>query len=381
MEENLNLAVLNDLKSLENIGGAIFVGALMIIGFIGNSLSLYIYFFRYNSSTYRVFVLCLAFIDMVACCVTMPFVLYMQRYPFMFEDSWGCRVMKLTTYFITIGSGVILLIIATERYRKVCVPHGTQILEGKAKISCIIGSVVSVGFSWPALVLYGSKSVVTNRANITGFACEVSDEYWHTPYPAIFKFVLMFVFIVSAIALIAIYSLIWRELLRRRRFREGIASSSPAASKGGSQTNDTTETSLTDNSRQKVSEEDAQGNKNGGMNEDSMNSSHKTHATNEVQKSSKKKGTKATNTVTFVLFLITAVFCVSFLPHLILRIIEFLKKSFVRDMPYGGRVMYHMFRWSFFINHMANPIIYGLFDRQFKSELQKMFNRFRNCLK
>ncbi|KAL3858375.1 hypothetical protein ACJMK2_012966 [Sinanodonta woodiana] len=381
MEENHNLSVLNDLKSIEHIGGAIFVGALMIIGLIGNSLSLYIYFFRYSSSTYRVFVLCLAFIDMVACSVTMPFVLYMQRYPFMFKDSWGCRVMKLTTYFITIGSGVILLIIATERYRKVCVPHGTQILEGKAKISCLIGSVVSVGLSWPALVLYGSKSVATNRANITGFACEVSDEYWHTQYPAIFKFVLMFVFIVSAIALSAIYSLIWRELLSRRRFSEGVAMSSPTANKVGSQTNDTTETSLTDNSGQRVSKDDAHGNKNGG---DSVHSSHKTYvprATNEAPTSNKKKRTKSIDTVTFVLFLITAVFCVSFMPHLILRIIEFLKKSFVKDMPYGGKVMYHMFRWSFFINHMANPIIYGLFDRQFKSELHKMFNRIRNCVK
>ncbi|KAK3585380.1 hypothetical protein CHS0354_004661 [Potamilus streckersoni] len=403
-EENASLSALNDEVAMENIGGAVFVGILMLTGFIGNSHSMY------KSSSYRTFVLCLALIDVLACCITMPFVLYMQRYPLMFQNGSVCKIMKLTTYFITIGSATILLIIAIERYRKVCVPHGTQILEDKAKISCVIGLIASFALSWPTLVLYGNKSVGTGRENITGSECDVSDEYWHTPYPSILKFGLLFVFIVSAVVLSIIYSLIWRQIVRRRNFKESVTPSSLTASKNELETNSTKMRSLEGNEGPFESEGNSsvqewnssiqEGNssvqvdnsavkeRNSSVQENTRKNNNITgtddekdrhHARAKAKTSHKKSGIKKTNTVTLVLFLITAVFCISFLPHLILRICVFLNKSFVSDMSYTGKVMYNIFRWSFFINHMANPIIYGLYDQRYKSELQRIYTKILYC--
>ncbi|KAL3858374.1 hypothetical protein ACJMK2_012965 [Sinanodonta woodiana] len=352
-EENMSLSTLNDEVAKENIGGVVFVGILMLVGFIGNSHSVYIYFFRYKSSSYRTFE-------------------QQRRYPLMFQNGPVCKIMKMTTYFITIGSAAILLIIATERYRKVCVPHGTQILEDKAKIACVIGCFGSFALSWPTLVLYGSKSVDTGRANITGFDCDVSDEYWETPYPTILKMGLLFVFLISAIALSVIYFLIWRQIVRRKKYRDSITPSSLK----------TTARSLNDNEGQFEPERNKSEENSSQKNTDTTGSDHESdeqRASNTVKNAHQKKGFKKADKTTLVLFLITIIFCVSFLPHLILRICEFLNKSFVSDMTFLGKVMYNIFRWSFFINHMANPIMYGLYDQKYKSELQRIYKNISYC--
>jgi hypothetical protein len=75
-----------------------------------------------------------------------------------------------------------------------------------------------------------------------------------------------------------------------------------------------------------------------------------------------------TKQVTLMLFIITVVFILSFIPHLVLMVINAMNSMFVKDMSPVGIAFYNIFLRSFVINNMANPIIYGFCDKKFRTE-------------
>lgn len=88
----------------------------------------------------------------------------------------------------------------------------------------------------------------------------------------------------------------------------------------------------------------------------------------ESTKSENKGPSLRTKQVTFMLFIITVVFVLSFIPHLVLMVINAMNPLFVKDMSPVGIAFYHIFLRSFVINNMANPIIYGFCDKKFRTE-------------
>lgn len=79
-----------------------------------------------------------------------------------------------------------------------------------------------------------------------------------------------------------------------------------------------------------------------------------------------------TKQVTFMLFIITVVFVLSFIPHLVLMVINSMDTEFVVGMTPAGVAVYNLFLRTFVINNMANPIIYGFCDRKFRKAVVKL---------
>lgn len=75
-----------------------------------------------------------------------------------------------------------------------------------------------------------------------------------------------------------------------------------------------------------------------------------------------------TKQVTLMLFIITVVFVLSFIPHLVLMVTISIKSDFLKEMSPAGVAMYNIFLRSFVINNMANPVIYGFCDTKFRCE-------------
>ncbi|KAL3858399.1 hypothetical protein ACJMK2_012990 [Sinanodonta woodiana] len=94
--------------------------------FGGNSVAICVYLRKYRPSTHRTFICSLAIVDLATCCVPMPFILVTLKYPIVFQNNGGCKLLQFLTYVMCIASSMILLTIAAERYRKICVPHGIQ---------------------------------------------------------------------------------------------------------------------------------------------------------------------------------------------------------------------------------------------------------------
>lgn len=65
-----------------------------------------------------------------------------------------------------------------------------------------------------------------------------------------------------------------------------------------------------------------------------------------------------TKEITKMLFIVTIVFILSFLPHLILMILNATSPGVLTNLSPVGVIFYNIFLRTFVINNMANPIVY-----------------------
>ncbi|KAK3590703.1 hypothetical protein CHS0354_008042 [Potamilus streckersoni] len=555
MPEEITLRELNDEEAKQYIGGAVFVSILMIIGIIGNLHVLYVYTLKMKPSNLRVFILCMAIVDMLTSSIGMPFVLYDLTHPLTFFAPFVCKALRFLNYFNSSASACILVLVSVERYRKICVPFGKQLTIKASKVCCGLVIVFAVLISWPAPVLYGQSTVPTRYMNITGSRCYTEDRFKDTPYQLYFNIFLILVFLITSLVLIVLYSLIGRQIFRQRVFRNKFMTKNKKEEKlgkgddtvdknkifskeAGSDTStksaaansnsdsiaqfmdqsqgdpkihalhklEGTELAMDSNETHKYGSEvrnshlylggdemtgfhsentdrtevhfssDEEHTKiykgfenindspsghvhgkgdfvatecetcNNGIfpiqviytvnskmfnigsvlpskvNTDNCmrsmtlqttfgtagaessqgtetatphNSGPVLNGTNTVvtngiyletqEKSgmdklnstskSTQKDRDKTRKITYILFLITVVYFCSFLPHLILKILAFLKKDFLLRLNFSEAFAYNTFVWSFFINNVANPFIYGFHDKNFKREVKLIYQR------
>ena len=91
----------------------------------------------------------------------------------------------------------------------------------------------------------------------------------------------------------------------------------------------------------------------------------------------KEKGDKNDNKVkkrsktTLMLFIITAVFIVSFLPHLTVMIVREMKQDFMTSLTDGGVMVYNVFLRSYFINSATNCFVYSFCNVKFRNALKR----------
>ncbi|KAL3858549.1 hypothetical protein ACJMK2_013134 [Sinanodonta woodiana] len=388
---------INNKKVLQNIGGIIFVSILTIIGIGGNSIVIFVYLRKYKSSTHRTFIVTLAIIDLVTCCVPMPFVLVTLRYPFMFQSNEVCIGFKFVSYLMCIGSSIILLTIAAERYRKICVPHGRQISERMSKYICVLDVMLGILLSWPAIVMYGNRTLKTSVDRIVGTECTVNDDFANTTYPAYFNIFLLFLFFAALIILSILYALIGKQIFGMKRIisktnqtnlsENDMVTKSQTVEFSSSQpyqTDNKSMSGLVENICDYKSENLKISLKENGQGTTSYES--KTMCSDFEEANPTKnvcaKKQKQNVDITRVLFIITVVFFCSYLPHLVLRTAAFLNKNLLPNLSSAGVMAYQTFRWTFYINNMANPIIYGFYDSKFVREV-RMLRRywFARCLK
>ena len=76
---------------------------------------------------------------------------------------------------------------------------------------------------------------------------------------------------------------------------------------------------------------------------------------------------------------VTLVFFLSFLPHLSLITARLVHTDFDRSLRGAALVMYNIFLRSYFINSVANPIIYGVQNVRFRAECYRLFREIVSC--
>lgn len=372
MDVNKQLEDLNEEEAKYNIGGVIFVSVTMVLGIIGNLHVLVIYAFRIKPSNPRTFILFLAVLDFTTSIIGMPFIIVDLRNPLTFSLPAVCKILRFVNYFICLASSFILFIIAIDRYRKVCDPLGSQISHSAAKYLCLVALGISLLLSWPAPVLYGHSTVNTTNPNITGVRCFTEDKFKDTPYQAYFNYVLVFVVFTMFSILVVLYTLIARAITKHTKFINSFKTTRV-------KTNNSKETS--GNKDELIlkcdvkTTNDPNANVNtiitsySGLNEDVNQTYHKGRSKHrDILHFHHIKRT------TLTMFLITAFFFISYMPHLILKIVVFVKNDFVTNLNITGKLLYNTFVWCFFINNIMNSFIYGFCDRNFRTEVKIMYN-------
>lgn len=384
---NYTLSELNAEYALSKLGGIIFVGVLMILGVVGNAHVLYVYATKFKHSNHRFYIISLACLDLITCCIGMPFVIVDLRFPLLFTLVPVCKMLRFLNYFMCACSALILVVIAVDRYRKICKPFEPQMNRKTAKFACLIAVIISLSLSWPAPILYGHSTVDAETIseyfdmdiNVTGVQCFTEDRFKQTKYQAFFNIILIFVILASTVILAVLYGLIGRKVFKQTKQFTRKIKVSPAG-----QGHSNSESIKTDSSGS-AANSDIHLISNHLIIEPGMDTGkskttpklHYSRSTNvckapagasELRSIQKKK-------ITFMLFVITLVFVLSFMPHLSLKTIAFLKKDFLPSLSFRNLVLYNTFVWSFFVNNAANPIIYGFCDERFRMEMKKLYCR------
>ncbi|XP_014776024.1 neuropeptide FF receptor 2 [Octopus bimaculoides] len=329
---NITLERLNDEKALLRIPAIIYTIILMVIGLFGNTITCYIYGYRLKMLPTHCFIIVLAVFDILSCCIAMPTEILDMRYPFMFPSMIACKILRFLSYFTTGSSSIILLIIAVDRYKRVCRPFKRQISVREAKIIAVVISVIGIGVTSPMLYISGKMTHPTRIPYINGTDCSISDNVRNTKFPKIYFGILFLIIISSFVAMSICYLLLWLEVKNR--------CSNPIGS------NRTTSNAPIEmpNSPQALTDE--------------------------------RSNSKTLNRTNLTVFLVTLLFILSYIPCLSLQVARTIIQ-YELNMNHVTELFYCIGMRSYFLSNSLNPIIYGYCNRQFGDEFKRLFSRYK----
>lgn len=382
---NETLEELNTEEAKQHIGGVVFVSMMMVVGFVGNLHVLLVYSLYMKPSNHRLFILVLGCLDFITCIVGMPFIIVDLRHPLTFTLPVACKVLRFINYFISSSSALMLTLIAADRYRKICVPLGRQISQTLAKLLVIVVLLAALFMSWPAPILYGASTVQTTNPNINGTRCYTEDKHNFSKYQAYFNEFLIFIVFAAFIVLTVLYVLIWRVI--RQHGNQGSSGNKELLKESSSTTPTTESLEMTSGSQNSTDDKSFKRSQDklteiksfsGKNNSQSIWSKFTKEGKYDLSSGGEKsvKFSRAKRT-TLMFLLITTVFFLSYFPHLALKVVAFMKKGFVENLPFPQKVAYNTFVWCFFLNNIANCFIYGFVDLRFRRELIKMYRKLK----
>ena len=189
-----------------------FVSIVMTSGVIGNSLVCYICYVKWKERKIKYFIGTLATLDLLTCCVCMPMEIAMLSHPFILDIDALCKLQRFSRAITSLGAGVMLVIIAVDRYISICKHTKARIQASQAKWLCFISVLIALVFSWPSLILFGKMD--RGKHVIAETSCSTSHIYDDTSYPMIYYLVIFILFFLISLLLVVFYSLIWLRILR-----------------------------------------------------------------------------------------------------------------------------------------------------------------------
>ena len=376
----VTLTQLNNEEIYKNIGGLIFVSMLMITGLLGN-LHVLVVFGKMKPSNHRTFICVLAIVDMIGSTVGMPFVLVDLTHPLTFYMTAACKILRMVNYFIGTSSILLMLVVTVDRYRKVCHPLKWQLSGKMAKVVCCVVLIVSVGLSWPALILFGHTTIELGYNNLTGVRCSTDDKYANSPYQTYFNLMLIVMVLIALVAHIVLYSIICGVIknhnLNKLELKE-IKSVRRGASCHSDNAVSTTEISIVSTTEsspplQSIKQHERRNKKVHNSSKYRKTSVSEDKNENTVHFKNNLKKFRETRRMTIIFFAIIAIFFISYVPHLTLKVIVYSQKDFLARLSRPGIILYNTFIWCFFINNSANPIVYMFLDIKFRAEVKAFY--------
>ncbi|XP_033734186.1 neuromedin-U receptor 2-like [Pecten maximus] len=393
--DQLLLEEANKEKVLLLLPVIIAVIVIMIIGTLGNSLVCYIYYFRMRKTPSHYFVLFLAVLDLVSCCIGMPSELGDLFLPVTFTLPFACKFLRFVLSFTIISSCITLICVAFDRYYKVCKPFKGFPIR-KVQILCGMAIMIGAVLSWPALVIFGIKTVETPEPGLYGTECSTSDSMGKTVYPLIYYATLILAFVVTFVIFATLYVRIGMEIIRRKKHPVG--ERGPPVSRETLRRRELTTSILSDDestSAEPCSDEETtrelRPNRSSfshlrdyivhhfrsDVNNDLKSTDSQFDSSiNSSLPARRKKSMYRSIRTTYIFLAVFIAFLISFLPYLIVNILKHTKTMFHEFNSGTEEVVYNLCARSFFISNFINPIIYSLLNKRFQKECKILFRRY-----
>ena len=370
----------------------VIVGVECVIGVFGNLLVLLVFKFSYKPSNFRYFVLCLCVTDLLCSLTTIPFEIVTHTYWFMYPNVHLCKTKSFLNMFTVCSECLCLVIISIDRYRKVCKPHGWQISERMALYSCLGLYVISAVLSVPVPFFWGLhvEERTFNNVTFNVTKCEKDQEFLYSSLPVYYTYSVYTIAGVFLIVMFVLYFKIAKVLFQQKR-KTNVSSKAKlnectesdndsevdrryVSSQGdeyfhgiyigpitvvpgnfvkennNEYSGDDIETSdqITDNDRVTCAPE--QGIK-------------------EIPRSKSINFRSNVRRKTLITIILTVIFMVTTIVYFALLLL--ITENYLVDLTFTQRSIYFFFFRLYFINHVINPIVYGILDTQFKTAIKK----------
>ncbi|OWF38845.1 orexin receptor type 2-like [Mizuhopecten yessoensis] len=377
----INLFLLNSQMARKLLPVTIFVYILMFFGLIGNSVVVYVYLFRWKSTTIKYFIGYLATLDLVTSGLCMPLEIVLYTNPVTANSSALCRVLRFSRAVTSIAEAFLLVVIAVDRYLRVCKYTQTQISVKKAKQLCILSFTFSLCLSWPSLFVFGSYDRGTYPVLQT--SCSTVQHLRGTVYPLLYYAMLFLVFIIVSVCLFVFYILVGIKLCRLSSKQK------LSISKGTSEKFKPTKSGyfppdmLKDDSRSGTLKKNEgrrtidRNNRNAAKRKSSfVDLSQVSINLKSVRRRSTRMMRKQKTSLT--LFLITALEFISFLPYIVIMIYKAVEPHFLETLSESQQILYNIGLLSYFLATAFNPFIYGFFSRNFRRKCVEILRSVKN---
>lgn len=389
-DDNGEIQILNALNNKQFkilIPSFVLVVAMMVVGIPGNIITSIVYMRRMRRTASRVFILALAFCDLVNCICTMPVEISIIVNFLSYDHPIICCVGRTMTYVFNGVSALLLCGIAVDRFRKICRPLKPVFTPKKTKSICIAAAGLGMAFYIPGFMLYGTQTVDieypygTNSLSIIGHTCQIKDEHKHSKLQKIVLGMWFLATVVVMVVLIVIYILIGRAVYKRLKLEEKRHNSCSTVTKSNKHkrviANESFETScsfddvLDRNEQPRV------------LKSMSLPMRHK------ISQGLKKQFRLSAPTVysvkrdrvsriragrtTVMLFSVTIAYVLSFIPFVVIVTIRTMKPGIYMALSDVEKSAWNFFLRSYVINCAVNPILYGFFNKDFRKKMMKLF--------
>ena len=411
-EKRETLQELNERYANALIPVSVLLGLFAVAGILGNILVLVVFSVgsQYKHNNFRIFVICLAVIDLITCVSLIPAEMAKNRSHFSFPDATPCKVKCFFNTFGTASAAFTLLVISIDRFRKVCQPLKKQIVPTQAVK--ILLTVLSVAFlmSLPAPVMCGISTA--NKTNIhntttTVYMCTAEKKFQKSFWRWFYKSSLTICLIIIAVALIVMYSLIGRTVIRHWRSRSTGSSIRYETNKSDEASDRVEVDRLTDEvfspEEKEAMSKDSKPAENGKLDKgnktqkggsllrkvssislstssirgkltirrgsDLRKGSDASFRAHALRRRSSTTGPGKVPYKTLIWLILTLVFICTYLLYAILSFIV----PKVYTMSPTKFMVYSLFYRLYFINNVINPVIYGILDKRFQNSCKHLF--------
>lgn len=335
---------------------------LMIVGLLGNGVTVYIYSCRLPRTSANTITILLAICDLVSCTLGIPFEIFQMRLP-LFSGRFAipCKLFKYIEFSTNILSCLALLCVAVDRHTVVHYPL-SRFAGDKTKYLIAFSVTFTLLTTWPTLFLIGPERIPTPMSDLYGYDCNFDNVVMDMKYNLVFWIVLCIIYLTGYIILVVIYTRIGLAILRWKRSHVNDDLNKDTTRMRISSSNNATGSNVND-----IYTIDKK------YTSDSATSLRLT--TNKTRSSPQWTGTKSSirknarlGRSTFIFICVTLVVMVGFIPYLVVKILTLLGYLSLQQW------LLAFLERSYFISNAINPVIYSAFNPRFRREFLNLFS-------
>lgn len=388
---NTYLLKANEVTAAKMLPVTVLLWLYLIVGLLGNGLVMLVYWAKKKPVREdRYCIPFLALVDLSSCVVSAGFGIYAHMYPLMFRNDSTCKAAAFLGIFLAGFSADMLVLIAVERYLKLCRPFGRQLTIFAKKVAMMVILLTSLLVAVPSVNVYGAQRIMV-KGKIPAWVCMDVKDNEHVIGHLVYKIILILLTFLRFLAFLICYGNVIKTIVRQGKHRLRMTSISGTSSTVTNSNVEECEMNRNPNGEAGNPEvEERNKARNGNTSTDPCLGHKQDNQTAWERLSSKRKQSLASVSgsigrrgsardqqgirLTVIFILITFIYVVTFGPKVGLMIAGTLNKDVQSTMPMALFRFLHTF---YIFNNIVNPIVYAAMDRRFRTDCKKRFTKCR----